>query len=94
MSADFGHKINAPLLAPWTYIRRLSANNLLGEKPIPRIPNPDTSHSSDAEQTRQRKARRVFRLIMEFEAAQAIGEVVSHTARFLRNLDIPFLSEQ
>ena len=33
---------------------------------------------------------RVFRSITEFKAAQAMREVVSNTAGFLKNLDIPF----
>jgi hypothetical protein len=37
------------------------------------------------------RGRRVIQSVTEFEAAQARREVVSHTAVFLKNLDIPFL---
>ena len=38
------------------------------------------------------RGRRVIESIMDFEAAQAARDVFSYTARFLKNLDTPFLS--
>ena len=39
------------------------------------------------------RGRRVIESIMDFEAAQAARDVFSYTARFLKNLDTPFLSQ-